>query len=130
MPLQYPPSSPYNPYTEPKMPKTRNWPVIILIALGVIILIGLVVLWVMNIVSEDLNDNLTNNNSGGGLGDNNSIAVGEPNPSACGEDLYNCGDFSTQAEAQAVYDVCIEQGAGDVHGLDNDGDGVVCESLA
>lgn len=44
----------------------------------------------------------------------------------CSEDTYNCGDFTTQAEAQNVFDVC---GPEDVHGLDNDGDGVVCESL-
>jgi len=48
----------------------------------------------------------------------------------CSEDKYNCGDFTTQAEAQEVYDLCISQGKGDIHQLDNDGDGVVCESLA
>ena len=47
----------------------------------------------------------------------------------CSSDVYNCGDFTTQAEAQAVYDYCDQQGAGDIHQLDNDGDGVVCESL-
>jgi len=47
----------------------------------------------------------------------------------CSSDIYNCGDFTTQAQAQAVYDYCSPEGAGDVHGLDNDGDGVVCESL-
>lgn len=44
----------------------------------------------------------------------------------CSSDVYNCGDFTTQEEAQAVYDFC---GADDIHGLDNDGDGEVCESL-
>ena len=44
----------------------------------------------------------------------------------CSSDVYNCGDFTTQAEAQAVFDFC---GPEDVHGLDNDGDGVVCEGL-
>jgi len=44
----------------------------------------------------------------------------------CSSDLYNCGDFDTQAEAQEVYDYC---GDDDVHNLDNDGDGEVCESL-
>lgn len=46
----------------------------------------------------------------------------------CSSDVYNCGDFTTQVEAQAVYDYCSPT-AGDVHRLDNDGDGVVCESL-
>ena len=44
----------------------------------------------------------------------------------CGSDAYNCADFSTQAEAQVAFDVC---GPEDVHVLDNDGDGVVCEGL-
>lgn len=44
----------------------------------------------------------------------------------CEIDTYNCADFITQAEAQNVFDIC---GPEDVHGLDNDGDGVVCESL-
>ena len=38
----------------------------------------------------------------------------------------DCGDFSSQAEAQAFYEAA---GAGDPHRLDSDGDGVVCESL-
>lgn len=44
----------------------------------------------------------------------------------CSSDVYNCGDFTTQAQAQAVFDYC---GPEDVHNLDNDGDGEVCESL-
>ena len=50
-------------------------------------------------------------------------------PCACTGNLYNCGDFSTQAGAQACFDWCVSQGAGDVHQLDSDGDGVACESL-
>lgn len=37
----------------------------------------------------------------------------------------NCSDFKTQPEAQAVY----EQDTSDPHNLDNDNDGVACESL-
>lgn len=44
----------------------------------------------------------------------------------CSSNVYNCGDFTTQEEAQDVYDFC---GSEDIHGLDNDGDGIVCESL-
>ena len=47
----------------------------------------------------------------------------------CGVDTYNCADFETQAEAQETYDYCNPI-AGDVHRLDSDGDGVVCEGLA
>jgi len=38
---------------------------------------------------------------------------------------YNCSDFSTQAEAKAVFDAH----PGDPYGLDRDQDGVVCKSL-
>ncbi len=38
---------------------------------------------------------------------------------------YNCSDFKTQEEAQAVYDKCDS----DINGLDRDKDGIVCESL-
>jgi len=44
----------------------------------------------------------------------------------CSSNLYDCGDFDTQVEAQAVYDYC---GSDDIHRLDADDDGVVCESL-
>lgn len=50
-------------------------------------------------------------------------------PCLCYADLYNCSDFSTHAQAQACYNWCISQGAGDIHKLDRDGDGDVCESL-
>ncbi|MBD3319319.1 hypothetical protein GF342_05415 [Candidatus Woesearchaeota archaeon] len=45
-----------------------------------------------------------------------------------GEDLYNCDDFSTQFEAQQVFE---SSGgiANDVHRLDGDGDGIACENL-
>lgn len=44
----------------------------------------------------------------------------------CSRNTYNCSDFTTQAQAQAVFDAC---GSGDVHKLDSDGDKRVCESL-
>jgi len=44
----------------------------------------------------------------------------------CDTDSYNCADFTTQQQAQEVFDFC---GVEDIHRLDNDGDGVVCESL-
>jgi len=47
----------------------------------------------------------------------------------CSGNLYNCSDFSTQAEAQMCYDYCQALGRGDVHWLDDDCDGVACESL-
>ncbi|XLQ19603.1 MAG: excalibur calcium-binding domain-containing protein [Candidatus Moraniibacteriota bacterium] len=41
---------------------------------------------------------------------------------------YNCADFTTQEEAQSVYEKCLENG-NDVHGLDGNNDGVACQSL-
>ena len=50
-------------------------------------------------------------------------------PCLCYADLYNCDDFSTQAAAQACFNYCQSLGAGDVHHLDNDHDGIACEGL-
>lgn len=47
----------------------------------------------------------------------------------CSADVYNCSDFGTQGAAQACFDYCRSIGRGDVHGLDRDDDGRVCESL-
>jgi hypothetical protein len=41
------------------------------------------------------------------------------------EDLYDCGDFSTQAEAQVI----LDQDLTDPYGLDGDGDLEACEDL-
>lgn len=38
---------------------------------------------------------------------------------------YNCDDFVTQSEAQAIYEQC----GTDVNRLDGDKDGIVCEAL-
>lgn len=47
----------------------------------------------------------------------------------CEQNVYNCGDFDTQNEAQEVYDTCHTSENPDRHGLDRDGDGVACQSL-
>lgn len=47
---------------------------------------------------------------------------------SCSGNIYNCGDFSTHAEAQAAYEQCGGV-SNDIHKLDGDGDGVACESL-
>jgi hypothetical protein len=47
----------------------------------------------------------------------------------CEQNVYNCGDFKTQKEAQEVYDTCHTSDNPDRHGLDKDGDGVACQSL-
>lgn len=48
-------------------------------------------------------------------------------PCECGSDLYRCDSFVSQPEAQACFEYCVALGAGDVHGLDGNNDGFVCE---
>jgi micrococcal nuclease len=47
----------------------------------------------------------------------------------CSGNKYNCSDFKTHNEAQNLYDCCIREVGYDVHRLDRDNDGIVCESL-
>lgn len=46
----------------------------------------------------------------------------------CSQNAYNCSSFKTQAEAQYVFDLCGGD-KNDIHKLDRDMDGKVCESL-
>ena len=45
----------------------------------------------------------------------------------CETDQYNCADFESRKEAQAVYDCCLRKTNYDVHKLDGDNDERVCE---
>jgi hypothetical protein len=45
----------------------------------------------------------------------------------CDYDDFDCDDFSTREEAQACLDHCWTQAGCDIHYLDGDGDGIVCE---
>ena len=47
----------------------------------------------------------------------------------CSGNHYNCSDFKTQAQAQACFEHCMKVKGYDVHKLDRDKDGRVCESL-
>lgn len=49
------------------------------------------------------------------------------NEYVCNRNAYNCGDFSSHAEAQRVYDACGGM-QNDIHKLDGDKDGLACES--
>lgn len=46
----------------------------------------------------------------------------------CSRNAYNCSDFGTQAEAQSAFESCGGS-SNDIHKLDADSDGEVCESL-
>ena len=55
-----------------------------------------------------------------------------PNPfdrCDCSGNRYDCSSFGTQSEAQSCFDFCLGQVGLDVHNLDVDGDGQVCEDL-
>ena len=48
---------------------------------------------------------------------------------SCEGDMYSCTSFNTRSQAQACYDHCQSLGLGDIHRLDTNGDGKVCEYL-
>lgn len=47
----------------------------------------------------------------------------------CSGDTLNCSDFSSRSSAQACFNFCMSQGAGDIHKLDQNNDNAACESL-
>ncbi len=47
----------------------------------------------------------------------------------CSGDVYDCPSFGSWAEAQGCFEYCIAAGVGDVHRLDDNGDGLTCEEL-
>ena len=47
----------------------------------------------------------------------------------CSYNAYNCKDFVSHAQAQAVYECCYQKVGLDVHRLDRDKDGIACEAL-
>jgi hypothetical protein len=53
----------------------------------------------------------------------------EQPPCPCEADTLNCSDFATHSQAQACFNYCVSQGAGDIHKLDQDNDGIACEGL-
>ena len=57
-----------------------------------------------------------------------SLRMGSSAAYQCSRNAYNCSNFGTRAEAQAAYQACGGRG-NDVHRLDDDRDGLACESL-
>lgn len=50
-------------------------------------------------------------------------------PCDCSYNRYDCDDFRNHWDAQDCYEWCLERGAGDIHWLDDDQDGIACEWL-
>jgi hypothetical protein len=46
-----------------------------------------------------------------------------------GSKNLSCANFTIQNRAQACYDFCYSQGFGDIHHLDENGDGIACNYL-
>lgn len=91
-----------------------NWPLIILGLIGVVAIFLLVIFVVVPSYSNK------KDTSGG---------IEVVDKYICDSNYYNCADFETQLFAQEIYDYCTTKGTKDIHQLDNDGDGIVCESL-
>lgn len=107
------------PYPYTQQPSPINWPIIILIFSGILTIIVLIT--VFFIIPNYAKGWLDNRIRGGINNLSNNIATYD-----CSSDIYNCDDFTTQAEAQAAFDA---RGPGDIHQLDRDGNGEACEGL-
>jgi Excalibur calcium-binding domain len=55
-------------------------------------------------------------------------SIGQGATYRCQGNVYNCSDFRGRIEAQAAFQACGGIGS-DVHGLDEDRDGLACERL-
>ena len=82
--------------------------------IGIIVVVGIVLLGVYS----------KNNNTNKSI--YNSTSHNTERQYSCHRNIYNCSDFSSQREAQDVFNAC---GRGDVHNLDGDNDGIACEGL-
>jgi len=86
--------------------------------LGIVIVLGLLIFLIIKIVPWEKQDTSASTEHD----------TSESTEYNCESDTYNCGDFSTQAEAQEVFEYCGGVG-NDIHRLDADGNGLACESL-
>ncbi|MEM6527594.1 MAG: hypothetical protein AAF653_04830 [Chloroflexota bacterium] len=80
--------------------------------------------------SSSNNDNDSDDDDDGGSTEV-IVVTQSSEPCPCDRNTLNCGDFSTQSEAQACHDKCMAATGNDVHNLDGgrDPNGVACESL-
>lgn len=118
-----------NEFNQPMEQETTNsWKKWLLIVIGIIIVIAAAFLIYVYAIKPTTSDSGSNPDSDQGSA-SDTIPAGSGVEYNCDTDTYNCGDFATQTEAQKAYDSCNELGFGDIHQLDSDGDGVVCEGL-
>jgi len=99
---------------------------IIILVLAVLVTIVLVVLLIINFKFDKSNNEINNSDTQEQIDE----LFGSHNN--CADDMYNCDDFDTQEQAQEMFELCggtSGSDSNDVHRLDSDKDGVVCESL-
>lgn len=111
----------YNPYEyESRSNRSGKWLKVILIGSIIILLIAAAIFII------DFLSNSVRQKSGGIQGGLGGASSSEYN---CTADIYNCSNFTSQTQAQSVYNYCKLQGAGDVNHLDADSNGIACEGL-
>jgi hypothetical protein len=110
----------YFPYNSSE--SSINWPLIILIIGGILAISALVTVFFIlpNYAEKILNNRFQR--------EVNNLS-NDPPLFDCISDTYNCGNFTTQVQAQAAFIYCSQKGLGDVYRLDADGNGKACESL-
>src|SRR3990172_3635948 len=114
-----PSHNPYQ-YIPVDRPRIVNWPKIILWGLGILILAFIIVFFIMdplNLIKERTNDLLNDS-----IATETNFVCPDGNNCICNVDTYNCDDFTTQEQAQAVFDYCFNYKIddtlqGDVHQL-------------
>lgn len=75
-----------------------------------------------------------NNDSDGGENSNSgdsliSVPILGTGDCHCESNKYNCPDFKTHNEVQSLFECCVKKVGSDIHKLDGNNDGQVCESL-
>ena len=106
------------------------------------IVIIVVCFFVLIIVVENYNQSQSKESRKYEIGDNCEYGFNEYKKECCDEDDYSCEycefdeydciDFEDQESAQYKYSECREYSnfeVSDIHDLDEDGDGIACESL-
>lgn len=118
---------------EQPIPTKRNWLKIILLILVALVIVSAAIYFVTNqnpFGKKGGNNTILGDNSNSEFGLNwSNISMLRDGLYDCSKNVYNCVNFTTQAEAQAVYDYCKGLGAGDIHGLDSGKNGIVCEGM-
>jgi hypothetical protein len=103
--------------------RTRNSITFIVLAL-----ICLFIVWVVGTTNEESNNPKETEEATRSLERAPLDTDIEAATCSCDANTYNCTDFDTPQDAQACYDNCMTLVNSDIHLLDDDENGVVCET--